>query len=130
VTVAIINDNLDILEPLRDLLEREHYQVVTSRTRDAQGAEIDFVRFLREHDPRVVIWDIAAPYARQWARFTLVRSTRALDGRGVVLTTTHKGHLDELLGRDSEAFEIVGKPYDYQRIASAVKLAASRASDA
>jgi CheY-like chemotaxis protein len=92
LTVAIINDNADTLATLREVLEREHYHVVTSRTRDAHGVETDFVTFMTEHDPRVVVWDIAVPYARQWARFSLVRSTGALAGRTVVLTTTHKGH--------------------------------------
>lgn len=58
------------------------------------------------------MWDISPPYHLNWAFFQLLRSSHALDGRGIVLTTTHKGHLDALVGHDSKAVEIVGKPYD------------------
>lgn len=38
----------------------------------------------------------------------------------MVLTTTHKQHLDTLAGQDTGAFEIIGKPYDFAEIVSAV----------
>jgi hypothetical protein len=41
-------------------------------------------------------------------------------GRGVVLTTTNKERLDEAVEKDSEAFEVVGKPYDLDQITSAI----------
>jgi hypothetical protein len=40
--------------------------------------------------------------------------------RGVVLTTTNKLRLDEIVGDDSYAIEIVGKPYDLQQISDAI----------
>jgi hypothetical protein len=59
VAVAIINDNPETLATLRDVLQREHHHVVTSQTRDVHGVETDFLTFMTEHDPGVVIWDIA-----------------------------------------------------------------------
>ena len=42
-----------------------------------------------------------------------------MEGRGLVLTTTNKARLDETVGADSEAMEIVGKPYDPAQISDA-----------
>jgi hypothetical protein len=43
-------------------------------------------------------------------------------GRKVVVTTTNKDRLEELVG-PTQAIEIVGKPYDLERIVGAVKSA-------
>ena len=53
-------------------------------------------------------------YAENWAFFNTVRSVKAMEGRGLVLTTTNKNRLDEVVGADSAAIEIVGKPCDLQ----------------
>jgi DNA-binding response OmpR family regulator len=50
-------------------------------------------------------------------------------GRGLVLTTTNKERLDEIVGQDSEALEIVGKPYDLDQIKLAIQAALKRVGD-
>jgi DNA-binding response OmpR family regulator len=47
--------------------------------------------------------------------------------RGLVLTTTNKHRLDEVVGADSTAIEIVGKPYDIAQITAAITAALQRA---
>jgi hypothetical protein len=47
-------------------------------------------------------------------------------GRGLILTTTNKKELDAAVGKDSEAFEIVGKPYDLDQIGGAIRGALQR----
>jgi len=82
---------------------------------------------LVQYDPKVVIFDITPPYAENWHFFKTIQSVKAMDGRGLVLTTTNKNRLDEVVGADSTAIEIVGKPYDLQQITAAIT-AALRAS--
>lgn len=74
-TVVIINDNEETLATLQDMLQHEHFHVIATRTRDARGAEVDFVAFLTPHDPHVIIWDVPVPYEKNWTRLTVVRST-------------------------------------------------------
>jgi DNA-binding response OmpR family regulator len=50
-------------------------------------------------------------------------------GRSLVLTTTNKQRLDEVVGQDSLAIEVVGKPYDLQQITSAIVAALKRSQD-
>ncbi len=70
-----------------------------------------------------MIFDISPPYAENWHFFNTLRNVEAMDGRGLVLTTTNKNRLDEVAGADSTAIEIVGKPYDLQQITAAITAA-------
>ena len=45
-----------------------------------------------------------------------MRDADAMRGRGSVLTTTNKARLDEVLGTDSHALEIVGNPENLRLI--------------
>jgi hypothetical protein len=52
---------------------------------------------------------IAPPYDRNWHFFKLLRSSALLAHSALVLTTTHKQHLDTLAGTETGAIEVVGK---------------------
>jgi DNA-binding response OmpR family regulator len=111
-TVAIINSSQDTVEMLRTLLEREGWQTVEGHADEIKRGRIDFLSYLETHDPTVVIWDVAPPYDQNWAFLRLVRSSRAMDGRVVIVTTTNKVALDRFAGGPTDALEIFTKPYD------------------
>lgn len=90
---------------------------------------IDFARYLGQYEPDVVIFDISPPYLENWEFYKTLRYSKAMAGRGLVLTTTNKERLDETMGQDSEAVEIVGKPYDLDQIKVAIHAALKRARD-
>ena len=52
----------------------------------------------------------------------LLLDTESMRGRKLVITTTNKPRLEEIVG-PTDAFEIVGKPYDLERIVAAVEVA-------
>ena len=52
----------------------------------------------------------------------LVRSSQPVQTCRFVLTTTNKPALDKLVGA-TEAIEIIGKPYDLERVVEAVRTA-------
>ena len=60
------------------------------------------------------------------ATVTHLHQSKAMEGRGLVLTTTNKARLDEEVGKDSAAFEIVGKPYDLAQIKGSIDAALNR----
>jgi DNA-binding NtrC family response regulator len=115
--VAVINSNADTVEMLRLALQQAGFESVTAHIEEIKRGLLDC---LKEHDPRVVIYDIPPPYDQNWEFLKLLRMTEAMRDRAVVVTTTHKGHLEKLVG-PTDAIEIVGKPYDLDQVIRAVQ---------
>jgi len=115
-TVAIFNASDDTVEMLQTQLSLCGCRAIPGKADDVKSGELDLLQFLSTHRPDGIIWDIAPPYQRNWNFFKLLRSARPLEHCHIVLTTTHKQHLDTLAGQDTGAIEIVGKPYDLQLI--------------
>ena len=128
--VALFNASDDTVEMVQYMLRASGIDcLVGCHFSDLKKGRVDFARFLDKHQPQVVIIDISPPYEENWKFFKSLRDDRAMEGRGLVLTTTNKQRLDETAGTDSEAFEIVGKPYDLAQITSAIAAAIKRAAD-
>jgi FixJ family two-component response regulator len=119
-TVAVFNASDDTVAMLAAMLSTHGYRAVTEHADHVKSGELNFIEFLKTHTPAGLIWDIAPPYDRNWNFFQLVRALGPLDRCAIVLTTTHKQHLDSLAGQETGAIEIVGKPYDLQMIVDAV----------
>jgi DNA-binding NtrC family response regulator len=124
--VAVMNSNEDTVEMLRQcLLDHGFTSIVTAHIRDFKTGDEDFKAFVHQHDPAVFIYDVSIPYDRNWTFLKLLLDSESMRGRKLVVTTTNKRRLDELVG-PTDAFEIVGKPYDLDRIADAVKSAVGK----
>jgi len=125
--VALFNASDDTVEMVQRMLDASGYNcLVGCRFADLKKGRIDFARYLDQHAPEVVIFDISPPYKENWQFFTELRDGTAMQSRGLVLTTTNKVRLDEAVGSDSKAFEIVGKPYDLDEIKFAIQSALKR----
>jgi DNA-binding NtrC family response regulator len=121
-TVAVINTSADTVEALRMFLEQHGFETVTVHVDELKRGRIDALRFLAEHDPRALVYDVSPPYDDNWNFLKLFRSSEAMRGRAVVVTTTHKANLEQLVG-PTDAIEIIGKPYDLDQVVAAVKRA-------
>jgi DNA-binding response OmpR family regulator len=125
--VALINASDDTVEMVRRMLNASGFIcLVGCHFADLKKGRIDFARYLETHNPDVVIFDISPPYRQNWDFFKTLRDAEGMNARGLVLTTTNKQRLDEATGTDSEAFEIVGKPYDLGQIAAAIQASLQR----
>jgi DNA-binding response OmpR family regulator len=129
--VAVFNSSADVVQLLRTALEGEGYTTATAHVTEIKQGHQDVVDFFERYDPQVVIYDISLPYAENWTFFKLIRDTQAAQGRRFIVTTPNKQALQAAIG-ESEALELVGKPYDLQtildRVAAAVRAAAADAS--
>ena len=118
--VAIINSNEDIVEAIRLILGDAGFVTVGAHLVDFKKGRQDLVAFLQEHNPRVIVLDIAPPYEENWNFFQLIKNTLAAEGRQFVLTTTNKKILEDLVGKTS-TIELIGKPFDLDEIVKAVQ---------
>src|SRR5687768_8176983 len=121
-TVAILNSNEDVLEMLRLAIEHSGaFNTVTAHVPEIKRGQEDFLAFLAEHDPAVIIYDLAPPYRENWTFLKLILDTESVKHRHFVLTTANKRLLQEAAGGDVRVLEISEKPYDITAIVDAVK---------
>jgi DNA-binding NtrC family response regulator len=121
-TVAVINASEEIAEMLSMVLQHAGIPTVMAYPLDFKRGRQDLAIFLTNYDPPVVVFDIAIPYAENWAFFERVRDSAAGRGRTFIVTTTNKRALEEIVG-GTGAHEIIGKPYDLDAIVDAVRRA-------
>ena len=102
--VAVINSNEDTVEMLRACLQQNGFTALaTAHVTDIRHGRTDFLKFVEEHEPTVIVYDIGIPYEENWRFLHLLMSSEAMQGRKVVVTTTNKRALDLLVGEDTGA---------------------------
>ena len=93
--VALINASDDTVEMVQRMLDASGIHcLVNCKFADLRKGVVDFAGYLDKHDPHVVIFDISPPYDHNWHFVQLIRELRPLLNCTLVLTTTHKQHLD------------------------------------
>jgi CheY-like chemotaxis protein len=124
--IAVFNSSDDTVEMLRTALEVEGLHTVPGHIGELKKGELDFVAFIEHHRPAVIVYDISLPYDTNWNFLKLVRSSQPAQECRFILTTTNKPALDKMVG-ETEALEIIGKPYDLERVVAAVWAALGQA---
>ena len=127
-TVAVFNTSPDTVDMLRIILQHEGFVVIGAYTYELRDARIDIEGLIRQHQPDVIIYDVAPPYDKNWLELQHICTMPALRSLKFIITTTNVTRLREVAGQDPELFEIVGKPYDLGLIVEQVKKLTGRAS--
>lgn len=124
--VGVFNTSPDTVELLRIVLEAEGFIVVGAYTYELRDGKVDAESLVRQHRLSAIVYDIAPPYDKNWRLLEHMRTIPALKDIPFVLTTTNPPRVRAAAGTDVELLEIVGKPYDLQKIVEAVKKAAGK----
>jgi len=120
--VALFNASDDTIEMVNGLLKDlgDGQSLIWCHFADLKKGIVNFEKYMEKHNPELVIFDISPPYDENWTFFKTMREHRIMKGRGSVLTTTNKLRLDEIIGEDSRALEIVGLKEDLDLIHAAI----------
>ena len=121
---AVVNTNPDLVELLKARIEAAGFVVLVLHIADIRSG-LDLNAVITQHDPQVIVYDIVAPFGRNWRFFEHLRAT-LLKGRRFVLTTANATALQRLVGRDDHIYEILEDGNDVDAIVQAVR-EASRA---
>jgi CheY-like chemotaxis protein len=119
--VAVINTSDDLVELLKTALEAVGFVVVVTHIRDIRAAQFDVDAFLKLHDPRVIVYDVAAPFDRNWRFMQHIRSSPGFAGRHFVITTMNVRAVEEMVKTDEKVYEVIGRESDIRDVVQAVK---------
>src|SRR5688572_26442402 len=125
IVVAVVNTNPDLMELLKARIEAAGFVVLVLHIADIR-AGLDIETLLAQHDPRVIVYDVVAPYERNWRFLDHLRQSTSFAGRHFVLTSPNAAQLRRIIGLDETVYEIVGDPEDVDSVVQAVR-EASRA---
>src|SRR5688500_17265506 len=119
--VAVINSTTDIVDMLRIAMEQAGLVVVSALTPEIREGYVDLEQFVKQHEPKVIAYDIAPPYEANWNLFQHVAKMPVMQGRQFVITSTNARHVERLASPQEHIYEVVGKTEDLGRIVQAVK---------
>jgi DNA-binding NarL/FixJ family response regulator len=120
--VAVINTNPDLVELLKARIEAAGFVVLVMHIEDIRSG-LDLAAVLEQHDPKVIVYDVVAPFERNW-RFLEHLRTTAFEGRRFVLTSPNEAGLRRIVGKDESVYEILDAEEDVDAIVQAVREAA------
>ena len=121
-TVAVVlNTSTDVIDLLRHTLEQAGIVTFTAFTHEVRDGAVDFDAFIGQHNPDVIVYDIAPPYDANWKLFQHLSSRPIAGGRQFVITSANATHVERLVGKDHRVYEVIGKPADLEQITRAVK---------
>lgn len=122
--VAVFNSNDDLVEVLRTAFELAGLVVVSAHLDEIRRGRTSLIEFAKEHDPAVIVYDITPPYDRSYRFFQHMCALDGLSTRRFVLTSTNPARAMEAAHPGDVIHEIVGKPYDLDRLTGVVRAAA------
>src|SRR5579875_2448117 len=123
--VVIINANDRLAQRMKDAIEAAGFTAVTAQPSEVGSGAQDIQRFLRSKNARVVVFDVADPYAASWRLADALRYNEMISGswRQVVITTQDKAALEQQVGATTSALEVNEKNFNAATIVDAVQRA-------
>jgi CheY-like chemotaxis protein len=123
--VVIINSSDRVARMIKDAVEPAGFAVITAQPYEVGSSAQDIQRFLRSKNARVVLFDVADPYAASWRLADSLRYNEMISGswRQVVITTQDKAALEQQVGAGTSAIEVNDKNFNAATIIDAVNRA-------
>ena len=120
-TVAVVNGLADTMLMLEVALQEiGGFDTLAVQVRDVRLGIVDLPALARRHNIAGIVYDIAIPYAENWAFLQQLRGEQGANLPPIVVTTTNLHALQQCVDAEVRALEIIGKPYDLEALIAAV----------
>jgi len=115
LTLLLINSNIDTIELLTDW-----FTALGAVLHHARGSDLcknvnEAKQLVQTIKPRVILFDLAVPYDRNWKCLEHLEASAVFDALPVIMTTANRRALEQISG-PTEAFEIMGSPHDLWKL--------------
>jgi DNA-binding response OmpR family regulator len=117
--LVILNASRDTCEMLEEYFRSRGWEPVSVATRDLRDGATTPAELIAAWKPDVMLVDVAIPYEENWALVHRLRADSAVTCPTVV-TTTNEAAVRRLVAPREPIYEIVGKPYDLDRLHDAL----------
>jgi DNA-binding response OmpR family regulator len=121
IVVAVVNTNPDLVHMLQLALEKAGFVVLIIHIEDIRLGATNLDVVLSQHDPRVIVYDVAPPYEQNWRFLDHIRKATGFRGRQFVLTSVNTKRLREIVGIDESVYEVSGEAKDIAAVVRATK---------
>jgi hypothetical protein len=119
--VAVVNTNPDLIRIMRITLEKAGFVVFEFHIEDIKLGAADVDSLLKQHDPKVIVYDLAPPYDMNWRFLDHLPTATGYKGRQFVLTSVNVRHAEEVIKGDESVYEVLGEEEDMAQLVRAVK---------
>jgi two-component system sensor histidine kinase/response regulator len=120
--ILVVEDNEDMLNGIRDILEMSGYQVITAL--DGQAA----LAWMEQHRPDLIISDIMMPQMDGYELFSAVRANPRWLRIPFVFLTAKDQRVDVRLGKQLGADDYLTKPFEPEDLVVVVEAKLERAA--
>lgn len=120
-TVALLHVTPGLVEGLRTACAAAGFLVTAAHLDDLATGHVDPETFLREHNPLVVVIDLAPPYAAALERLRGISRLPAAQGRQLVATATDPAIVAGSLDGEGRLIDVVGQHDDFGPLMLAIK---------
>jgi DNA-binding NarL/FixJ family response regulator len=120
--VAVFNHHRDTLEHVALLLAEVGIPTATAAIQAIRRGDLDLDKFMRRHDPAVIVFDVTYPYLRAWQELITMRKAHPLFAEPpfILLTTNHRA-VAELSSGSCWVHAVVQKPVDRDALVTAIE---------
>jgi len=113
--ILIVDDEVDLVETIRFLLEMEGYSVLVSRDGE------DALNQARRENPHLIILDIMLPKLDGYKVCRQLKSDKRYKQIPILMLTARTQQKDKILGMEAGADEYIMKPFDLAAFMEKVK---------
>jgi hypothetical protein len=118
--IAVLNHDDVLIEDVCEALEAVGFHAVGGKVPVEEGGYVDILKFLVDHDPDVVVFDVVQPFADYLETLKAVRRAPEAKHRKFVVTTTDRAALQARGVPSAVQFR---EPEDLERVTDAVRAA-------